>query len=52
MKNIKEKIIYNEENSEQIKEVLQILEQNVEFTDHNFPPNVHSLVFGSSEYNG
>jgi len=26
MKSVKDKIIYNEENSEQIKEVLQILE--------------------------
>lgn len=52
MKNIKQSLIYNERNSEQLKELLQILEQNVEFIDHDFPPNIQSLVQGCPEYKG
>lgn len=54
MQTIKNNIVYNKKDNDELLELVKIIEQEPNFIDHQFPSNVQSLITGcnSSKYSG
>lgn len=46
MLTIKNNIVYNQKDNDELQELVKIIEQEPNFLDHQFPSNVQSLIFG------
>lgn len=46
MQTIKNNIVHNQRDNDELQELVKIIEQEPNFLDHQFPSNVQSLIFG------
>ena len=49
---IKKNIINNDSDIKKLQNLFMILDQKIKYTDHDFPPNIQSLISGYSDYKG